>query len=275
MPELPEVEVVGQDLARELVGARLTGVTVSHPRSVRRVADVGAFVDALRGRVAVDVARRGKYLLVALDDGAVLVIHLRMSGQLLWATDRATPRPKHTHVVIDTDRGELRFVDPRTFGELFVAHPGPNGAIGELRDLGIEPLDTSCEKFAVLLRAHSAALKPFLMDQRRIAGIGNIYSDEILFRAGLRWDRRTNSLSDEEIVRLYDAMVTVLRAAIAHRGSSLADAQYVDIYGDTGGYAAEHQVHAREGEPCPNCGRAIVRAKVAGRSTYFCETCQH
>ena len=277
MPELPEVEVVCRDLERELVGACVTNVVATGRRSVRRYDDPAEFVAALTGRSVTAVTRRAKHIVVELDDGRVLVVHLRMSGQLLWVTDPDVPEPKHTHVVLGTDRGQLRFVDPRTFGEMFVSAPDPEGTVPELAHFGIEPLapTTTATSFGALLRAHRAALKPFLMDQRRIVGIGNIYSDEMLFRAGLRWDRRTDSLSDGEIGRLYDAMVAVLRAAIAARGSTLSDAQYVDVYGNPGDFAAQHLVHARAGERCPTCGRVIVREKVAGRSTYFCENCQH
>jgi formamidopyrimidine-DNA glycosylase len=277
MPELPEVEVVRRGLERELVGKRITSVVATGRRSVRRYDDPQAFVDAVVGARVTGVGRRGKHLLVHLDDGRELVIHLRMSGQLLWVLDDA-PAPKHTHVVITTEpAGTLRFVDPRTFGELFVsAIDSETGEVPELAHFGIEPLAASTTPTVLgeRLRAHRVKLKVLLMDQRVIAGIGNIYSDEMLFRAGLRWDRISNTLTDDDVARLYDAMVAVLREAIDARGSSLRDAQYVDLYGRTGDYAAQHQVHARAGEPCPRCGAPIVRVKVAGRSTYFCETCQ-
>jgi formamidopyrimidine-DNA glycosylase len=277
MPELPEVEAVRRGLEQELVGKRIASVVVTGRRSVRRYADPQAFIDELVDARVAGVGRRGKHLLVHLDDGRELVVHLRMSGQLLWVTDRA-PAPKHTHVVLTTDpAGTLRFVDPRTFGEMFLSAVDPaTGEVPELAHFGIEPLapTTTIAAFGERLRSHRVKLKPLLMDQRVIVGIGNIYSDEMLFRAGLRWDRVGNTLSDDDVARLYDAMVSVLRDAIDARGSSLRDAQYVDLYGRTGDYAAQHQVHARAGEPCVQCGRVIVRERVAGRSTYFCETCQ-
>ena len=277
MPELPEVETLRRDLERDLVGEEIVAVAVHGRRSIRRYSSPQRFIDALVGRSVTAVGRRGTYLLIELDDVHVLVVHLRMSGQLLKAELHAGPAPKHTHVVITTHEGwALRFVDPRTFGELFVSARNVEGVIPELAHFGIEPLDpaTTPEAFATLLRSHRVMLKPLLLDQRRIAGIGNIYSDEILFRAALRWDRRSDTLTDDEIRRLHASLVEVLEAAIVERGSTLADAQYVDFYGRPGGFAVHHQVHARAGEPCPRCGEPIVREKAAGRSTYRCARCQ-
>jgi formamidopyrimidine-DNA glycosylase len=275
VPELPEVEVVRMDLAAHVVGARIDRVTVTGLRSVRRqpVAELAA---AAEGRTVVDTGRRGKYLLVGLDDGSRLVVHLRMSGQLMLVEGPDATRKLHTHVVFDlADGRQLRFVDPRTFGEVFALAPG--ASVASLDLLGPEPYGPSAigaAAFAARLRAKRAHLKPLLMDQRFVAGLGNIYSDEILWRARLRWDRRSDTVPVPAARTLHGAMVEVLAEAVARRGSTLGDDQYVDLFGQPGGFAEVHQVYGREGEPCARCGRPIVRIKVGGRSSYLCPWCQ-
>jgi len=278
MPELPEVEVVRRDLEREIVGKRIRRVEVDGLRSVRRHDDPATLADRLVGRTITRVDRRGKYLLGFLDGTDVLVVHLGMSGQLLHVANGRAARPKHTHVVISFERGgQLRFVDPRTFGEMFVtARDDVEHDVPELAHLGIDPLSRgmSWEYFGELMSKRRTKLKPLLMDQKFMAGIGNIYSDEILWGAGLRWDRVSDTLSDQEIRRLYRSMMETLQDAVKHRGSSLADEQYVDLYGRPGGFQHHHNVYAREGETCPRCRSTIVRVRAGGRSTFFCATCQ-
>jgi formamidopyrimidine-DNA glycosylase len=278
MPELPEVEVVRRDLDREVTGKRIKAVETNGARSIRRHKNRAEFASKLEGKKVTGVTRRGKYLLVRLDGGEVLVIHLGMSGQLLRAKSAKEPLPKHTHVVITfTQGGQLRFVDPRTFGEMFVtAYDELEHDVDELAHLGLDPLEQtmSWERFGQLIATRSTKLKTALMDQTFLAGIGNIYSDEILFEAGLRWDRMTDSLSPEEVRRLYRAMMEILQDAVKYRGSSLADQQYVDVFGQPGGYQLHHNVYAREGEACRRCRRPVVRQRVGGRSTFFCDTCQ-
>ena len=222
--------------------------------------------------------RRGKYLLLQLDGDDVLVIHLGMSGQLLRAKSSRETTAKHTHVVITfTQGGQLRFVDPRTFGEMFVTESDTvEKQVTELAHLGIDPLETamSWEHFGSMLAQRHAKLKPLLMDQKFIAGIGNIYSDEILWGAGLRWDRMSDALTSEEVRRLYRSMMETLQEAVKHRGSSLADEQYVDLFGRPGEYQHFHNVYAREGLSCPRCRHEIVRERVSGRSTFYCSACQ-
>ena len=257
-------------------------MAVTGARTVRRQAPE-ALVERLRGATLGPAGRIGKFLLVPLDDGAdTLVIHLRMSGQLLL-TSPGWPLPRHTHAVLGLSDGrQLRFVDPRTFGEIFVAPapPGGSGASpgvpGALAHLGPDPLSATWSA-AVLgrgLAGRTARLKLLLMDQRFVAGIGNIYSDEALFDARLRFDRPAGSLAAEEVTRLHRAVRRTLREAVAHRGSSLRDAQYVDLFGAPGDYQHRHRVYGREGEPCPRCGTAVRRVLVGGRSTFLCETCQ-
>ncbi len=278
MPELPEVEVVRRDLEKEVVGKKIKSVDVDGMRSIRRYRQRKQFTSELDGRKITAVSRRGKYLILKLDDGNALIVHLGMSGQLLRAKSAREPVPKHTHVTITfTQGGQLRFVDPRTFGEMFVSpFDGLDQDVDELAHLGIDPLESamSWDYFGELVAQRHAKLKPALMDQKFLAGIGNIYSDEILFNAGLRWDRMSDSLSPEEVRRLYRALIETLQDAVKYRGSSLADEQYVDLFGKKGEYQLHHKVYAREGEACKRCRHVIMREKTGGRSTFFCSACQ-
>jgi formamidopyrimidine-DNA glycosylase len=278
MPELPEVETIKRDLEKEVVGRRIKSVEVRGRRSIRRHRSTKEFTSRLEGHKVTGVRRLGKYLLVDLDGGDVLVVHLGMSGQLIKAKGPREPIEKGTHVVITfVQGGQLRFVDPRTFGELFVTTTeGVHAAVPELAHLGFDPLEEpmSWARFGQLLAERKSQLKALLLDQRFVAGIGNVYADEILFAAGLRYDRRSDSLSAEEVRRLYRAMVETLNDAIRHRGSSLADEQYRDLYGETGEFQGQHQVYDREGQACRRCRSPIVRVRAAGRSTFFCEHCQ-
>jgi formamidopyrimidine-DNA glycosylase len=279
VPELPEVETLRRDLEKEVVGKRIKQVDVSGMRSIRRHPNKKHFAGKLEGRKITGIDRRGKYLLVKLDDGDILVVHLGMSGQLLRSKGAARDKPdKHTHVVITfTQAGRLRFVDPRTFGELFVTTPEElPGEVPELGHLGFDPIDQmmSWTQFAGMLHEKNVKLKTLLMDQKFVAGIGNIYSDEILFAAGLRYDRTSDTLSTQEIRRLYRAMVETLQDAIKHRGSSLADEQYRDLFGEIGDAQSLHKVYDREGEACRRCRSTIVRVKANGRSSFLCPQCQ-
>jgi formamidopyrimidine-DNA glycosylase len=278
MPELPEVEVLRRDLDKEIVGKKIKSVEVTGNRSIRRHRNKKEFIGLLEGRKIVSVQRRGKYLVLRLDDPEALVVHLGMSGQLLRAKTAREKPPKHTHVVITfTQGGMVRFVDPRTFGEMFVTkYDDIDNEVDELAHLGIDPLETamSWDLFGRMLAERKTKLKPLLMDQKFIAGIGNVYSDEILFQAGLKWDRMSDSLSQQEVRRLYRAISETLQDAVKFRGSSLADEQYVDLFGKPGEYQQYHQVYDREGEACQRCRRPIHRARYSNRSTFYCEACQ-
>jgi formamidopyrimidine-DNA glycosylase len=278
MPELPEVETIKRDLEKEVVGKKIKAVEVTGMRSIRRHANRKQFISRLEGRKITGIDRKGKYLLVKLEGGDFLVIHLGMSGQLLWSKNGKEDRGKHTHVVIAfTTAGQLRFLDPRTFGELFVtAADELEAAVPELAHLGFDPLEQvmSWTHFGELLHAKHRKLKDLLMDQKFLAGIGNIYSDEILWAAGLRYDRSSDDLTSQEIRRLSRAMTETLHEAIKHRGSSLADEQYRDLFGDVGDYSSQHKVYDREGQPCRRCRSPIVRIKLGGRSHFLCQQCQ-
>ncbi|MHB8465699.1 MAG: bifunctional DNA-formamidopyrimidine glycosylase/DNA-(apurinic or apyrimidinic site) lyase [Acidimicrobiales bacterium] len=271
MPELPEVETVRRDLADLLAGAQVVSATVHGARSIRRGGGAPAFEAALSDRRLATFGRWGKFLLIGLRPGTdVLVVHLRMSGQIL-VTPASAAVPKHTHVVLSlADGRELRFVDPRTFGEMFVS----SAELPELAGLGVDALDLQLGALRALLAARRARLKPLLLDQRVIAGIGNIYSDEILWRAKLRWSRPANQLRPVEVARLHAAIGDVLAEAIDRRGSSLRDAQYVDVSGRAGSFQEVHAVYDRLGLACTRCGRPIERTRVVQRSHYWCRRCQ-
>ena len=278
MPELPEVETVRRGLEREVVGKRIKSVDVTGMRSIRRHANKKDFASHLEGAKVKTARRRGKYLVLGLDSGVVLVAHLRMSGQLRRAQPK-DPAIKHTHVVITfTQGGQLRFVDPRTFGEMFVTVPDElTSELPELADLGFDPVDqpVSVTEFARrLLGRPDTKLKALLMEQSFISGIGNIYSDEILWEAGLQWHRTPRQLSNMEIRRLFRAIVEILHEAVKHRGSTLSDQQYVDVLGRAGDYQQFHNVYDRAGQTCNRCRATIAKEKFQGRSTFYCPSCQ-
>lgn len=282
MPELPEVETIRRGLAAVLPGRRVVGLEVTGARTARRYG-AAALQSALVGAVVVGVGRRGKHLLFSLDSGRVLVVHLRMSGQLRYLErPDGVPLVPHTHVVTRFDGGGvLRFSDPRTFGEWYVSIGlDGRGLPRELDGLGPDPLADEMTRaglarhFARALEGRRAAVKSVLVDQRVLAGVGNLYADEICFRARLRPDRPAGDLEAAEVGRLAGATLATLRAAVAAGGSTLADRRYVDVRGERGRFQAQHAVYGRAGLPCPRCGAAVARLRVAGRSAWLCPRCQ-
>lgn len=282
MPELPEVETVRRGLERRVTGRRVERVEIGRERTVRRTSPE-AVIHGLTGTTILGANRRGKYLLLPLDSGDQVMVHLRMSGQVLVVPQGAV-RPPHTHVVLHLDaapevgREELWFVDPRTFGEVVVFDPARvDVEIPDLARLGVDPIvdDLSLPVLRRLLRGRRRLLKPFLLDQHLIAGIGNIYADEILHLARLRPDRLSNELSLQSERRLHAAIHHVLAEAIDAGGSTLGDAQYVDVAGRSGSYQEGHAVYGRAGERCRTCGTGWIRHTVsAQRSTHYCPRCQ-
>ena len=277
MPELPEVETVRRGLERFAVGRHVGRVEVGRERTVRRTSR-RAVIDGLTDTTIVAAHRRGKYLLLPLDTGDEVMIHLRMSGQVLVAPV-GTDRPLHTHVVLHLDDGnELWFVDPRTFGEVVVFDPtNVEVEVPELARLGPDPISEglTLKQLRSLLRSRRRLLKPLLLDQHAIAGIGNIYADEILHAARLRPDRLSDELSTAAERRLHDAIHEILATAIDAGGSTLGDAQYVDLFGEGGSYQDAHAVYGRAGERCRTCGVGWIRHTTsAQRSTHYCPRCQ-
>ncbi|HVM11929.1 MAG TPA: bifunctional DNA-formamidopyrimidine glycosylase/DNA-(apurinic or apyrimidinic site) lyase [Actinomycetota bacterium] len=278
--ELPEVEVMRRDLEKDVVGRKIASVDVKRTKNTKRVLRRHKvpkdFRDRLVDRKVTGADRRGKYILLGLDSEDVLVVHFGMSGQLLRGTKRTAP-PQHTHVVLTfATGGDLRFVDPRAFGELFVTPRDDLGKVKELAHIALDPLEHTFtwQQFSQLLAAHRAKLKPLLMDQTFISGLGNIYSDEVLFAAGLRWDRRSDELSSQEVRRLYRGIQEVVHDAIRLRGTTLGDQAYVDLYGKPGEFLPELKVYGRKGEPCRRCRTPLESVRVGNRSSYYCPQCQ-
>ncbi len=280
MPELPEVETVRRGLVGPLTGRRIEHVEVGRERTVRRTSRQ-ALIDGLTGVTIERFGRRGKYLLADLDSGDQLMIHLRMSGRVLLS-EPGEERPAHTHVVLHFEQPkpvELWFVDPRTFGEMVVFHPDHVAVeLPELSKLGIDPITDgmSREQLKRIVLARSRQMKALILDQHVIAGIGNIYADEILHRAKIGPLRLSNTLTPREIARLHESILGILGEAIEAGGSTLSDTQYVDVMGDGGSFQLDHRVYDRAGQRCLTCGKAtILRIVSGGRSTCFCPRCQH
>ena len=225
--ELPEVEVMRRDLDRDVIGKKIKTAEVKGTknamRAIRRHKTRKEFTSRLAGHKITKTERRGKYILLHLDDGDVWVVHFGMSGRFQRGNGRLAVAP-HTHVIATFQQGgDLRFIDPRTFGEVFVASPDEMGKIKDLQHIAIDPLDQvfTWPTFQYLLAEKAAKMKQLLMDQKFISGLGNIYSDEVLFGAGLRFDRLSNTLSSQEVRRLYRSMQEVLQEAIKLRGTTL------------------------------------------------------
>jgi len=278
--ELPEVEVMRRDLEKDVVGRRIKTAEVKSSRNamrvIRRHGKRKDFTSRLVGRKLTKVERRGKYVLLHLDSGEALVTHFGMSGQFQRGNGRVVIEP-HTHVVLTFQQGgDLRFIDPRTFGEMFVTTADELGKVKELQHIAIDPLDQvfTWPTFQYLLAQRGAKMKQLLMDQKFISGLGNIYSDEVLFAAGLRYDRLSDTLSSQEVRRLYRAIQETVQDAIKMRGTTLDDEAYVDLFGKPGEYQGELKVYGREGEPCRRCRTPIQTVKVSQRTSYFCPQCQ-
>ncbi|URR36288.1 DNA-formamidopyrimidine glycosylase [Thermosynechococcus sp. HN-54] len=276
MPELPEVETVRRGLEVVTLGQPIVGVEVLLARSIALPEEPQAFIDQLRDRTLQQWQRRGKYLLATLDDGNHLVIHLRMSGQLLWLTDPSPPC-SHTRVRWFFQTGaELRFVDQRTFGRCWwiPANCVVEAAIPTLATLAPEPLS---EAFTVRFLANRLAqcrrpLKTALLDQTIVAGMGNIYADESLFLSGLHPTLPAHTLTLDQITRLHEVIRQVLREGIAAGGTTIRT--FVSPEGVNGHYGGQAWVYGRKGEACRVCGTTIERLRLAGRSSHYCPQCQ-
>ena len=268
MPELPEVEVTRRGIARLLVGRTIGAVTVREPRLRWRVP---AAVHSLTGREVRAVKRRGKYLLLDCGDGHLL-LHLGMSGSLQLVAPGIDPG-KHDHFDLAIGKKILRLRDPRRFGAvLWTARPLAEHPL--LRHLGIEPLSRAfnAARLHALTRPHDASIKQFLMDGRRIAGIGNIYASESLFLASIHPRTRASRLSPERCVRLARAIKVTLRAAIRAGGSSLRN--FVGSDGALGCFQSRARVYDREGKPCRRCGTPVRRIVQGQRASFYCPRCQ-
>ena len=272
MPELPEVETIRADLEQLLPGRRFAGAEVLWPGSVDRPA-ADELDAALRGHTILRLDRRGKYLILHLDGDAALVVHLRMTGRLRWR-EAGAAREKHTRVILFLDDGhELHFDDQRKFGRMYFV-PDEVGLMAVLARVGPEPLVEAFTRPALkrMLAGRRSMLKPLLLNQGFLAGLGNIYVDEALWRARLHPLRRSDTLTAAEIARLHEGIVAALRQGIANRGTTLAD--YQDLAGAQGTNQEELFVFRREGQPCPRCGTPIEKLRIGGRATHVCPHCQ-
>jgi formamidopyrimidine-DNA glycosylase len=271
VPELPEVETIRRQLAPLVEGRVIERLEISDPRWCLPLPP-DAVVDAVAGRRVERLGRRGKYLVWELEDEAFLLMHLRMTGTLLYDPPPQTPYER-VRWTLD-DGHELRFCDPRRFGtgELALGEAA-RAAFFDAR-LGVEPLDGELtgEALRRLARGRRAPVKAFLLDQRRIAGVGNIYADESLFRARIHPLRPAGSLTRVQCDALAQAVREALHAGLAAGGASIDDFRHAD--GVKGAFQDEFLVHLRRGEPCPRCGTPVVKFVAAGRGTYACERCQ-
>jgi formamidopyrimidine-DNA glycosylase len=283
MPELPEVETIRRQLEPEVRGRRIDGLEVFDERWTRPV-DPAEVIEQVRGRAIEGLRRRGKYLLMDLDGGVTLVMHLRMTGNLLLVDEEelvaavderpAARNERFLRARFSLDDGrELRFSDARRFGEAFVLPSDQLEARFEGR-VGIEPFsdEFTVEAIERIAAGRTVPLKSFLLDQAGIAGVGNIYADEALWRAELHPLSPAGSMRHEHAEALREGVLGALAAGIDGGGASIDD--YLDARGQRGSMQDEFLVHAREGEPCPRCGTTIRRIVVGGRSTYFCPGCQ-
>src|SRR5579872_569295 len=275
MPELPEVETIARGLAARVTGDVIDSVWLgSKPEPLKSPAK--EIVKTLEGSRIAGVRRVGKHIVIDLErrghsgagkkraHASQWIVHLGMTGRML-VCQADEEIAKHTHAIARLTSGrELRFVDPRRFGRLSVAHG--------FQAPGTEPLEVELEHFVDLFRGRKTPIKSALLNQKLLSGVGNIYADESLFRAGIRPRRRASSLSREDLRRLYLCIPEVLKEAIELGGSSISD--YVDSDGEEGFFQLQHRVYGREGEPCLVCKTPIKRIVIAGRSSHYCPKCQ-
>ena len=270
MPELPEVEHIVRGLRPLLVGRTVVRATVLWPRTVA-CPDADQLPSQIAGRRVRSGGRRGTYIVLGLDAGCLL-IHLKMSGRLRW-TSRDEPAGPHTRLVLELDDGHrLRFDDPRKFGRVYLVQD-PDQVTAAL---GPEPLadEFTLDSLRRLLEGRRGRLKSLLLNQRFLAGVGNIYADEVLFHARLHPLRRAGSLSPEEQERLFEAIRDVLARAIEGHGTTLDDRGYVDAEGESGRYQEQIAVYGRTGKPCRCCDTPVVRTVIGQRSAHYCPKCQ-
>ena len=272
MPELPEVETLRKSLVKKVKGKKIVDLTITLPTMVRRFISMQELIGKVRGNTVVAVKRRGKSLLFILDSSDVFIVRLGMTGQLIWSSrHRPGSVDKHTHIIIHFGAEEkVLFRDVRQFGEVYLAEEKD---LENVLKMGTEPLKRNfTPEILGMITSSTVKIKNLLMDQRKIAGIGNIYSDEILFEAGIHPLKQAFSLKRKELKSLHQAIGLVLREAIACKGDTFSD--YRTLSGGQGTYQHFHRVYQREGEPCRRCRGSIVRVKLSGRSCHYCPNCQ-
>jgi formamidopyrimidine-DNA glycosylase len=276
MPELPEIETLRRDLEKEVVGKKIKAVEVLGTTVIPRHKAAKPFISRLEGAKIEGVTRKGMWLLLRLGED-VLALNMGTSSQIVKAAAK-DPVDEATQLVLTfTVGGQLRFLDATGTGEAFLtsAEELP-AALPELADMGFDPLDDviSWNTFGAALTAEKTRLKQLLMDSRFIAGIGTVYSDEILWAAGLRYDREASSLTTQDVRRLHRALLETLHDGVKYRGVSQPGDAYVDYYGKPGGFGNELKVVGREGQPCRRCRQKVVKSRYANKFTYHCGSCQ-
>jgi formamidopyrimidine-DNA glycosylase len=294
VPELPEVETIARGLDKRIAGDAIESVWIGSRKQPLK-SPASLIAETLEGKKILQVHRAGKHIVFDLgairrekggstrkrsstgkkrsrkstvqrdESNAQWIVHLGMTGRLL-VCEPAAEIAKHTHLIAKLSSGrELRFIDPRMFGKLSVH-------AGEFDPGGIEPLESTREQFVALFRRRKTPIKSALLNQKLLRGVGNIYADESLFRAGIRPRRRASTISKPRLLKLHQAVIEVLREAIARGGSSISD--YVDADGEEGFFQLQHRVYGREGDPCLVCGSSVNRIVIGGRSSHYCAKCQ-
>jgi len=274
MPELPEVETIARSLKPKLTGLTFTAVRVVLPKIVAKPTDSAVFEVALTGKSVIDVTRRGKYLLIYLTEGHVLVIHLRMTGSLILSQGKQSSE-KHTHITMKLDNGFLlRYNDPRQFGRVWLLTVEGLAQLAGYKDLGPEPFDPlfSEEYLRKAMKLRHTRIKPLLLDQTFIAGLGNIYTDEALYAAGIEPETKASAIKAKSVKKLHKSILSVLQEGIDNRGASIRD--YIDGDGQPGNYQNLLKVYGKAGAQCQKCDATILRKIVGGRSTFYCPDCQ-
>jgi formamidopyrimidine-DNA glycosylase len=273
MPELPEVETVRKTLKKLVLHKTIDDVTIHWPKIIKNPVEVEQFIDALKGETIVDIGRRGKFLIIYTGTFA-LVSHLRMEGRYgLYPSEE--PYDKHTHVIFDfTDGTQLRYRDVRKFGTMHLYKKGDEFNNPPLIALGPEPFsdEFTVEYLMDKLKKTGRKVKPALLDQNVLVGLGNIYVDEALFRAGIHPERIASSLTKPEIVDLHREIVATLDEAVKKGGSTIRS--YVNSQGEIGMFQLELYAYGRQGEECKRCGHPLEKITVGGRGTHFCPNCQ-
>jgi formamidopyrimidine-DNA glycosylase len=281
MPELPELEVLRRDLEKEIVGRRIKEVEVrpgsNAMKVIKRHGRRKEFAELLEGAKVDSIDRVGKHLLLELDSDRVLVVNMGPAGRLVKTSASGDMVP-HTHVVIGfTIGGQLRYIDAKHQGSLFVTNKQEAASDSTLRSFQIDPLDNhpiTWLNFGSMLSEHAKPIRELLTDDCFVVGLGDMYADEILFTAGLRPDRSSDQLGSQDVRRLYRALLETMQDSVKARGTSWGDDPFSDLQGTAGGYQVELKVYGRDSEPCRRCRQPVVKEKIGGADAYLCQQCQ-
>jgi len=279
MPELPEVETIRIDLQEKIKDKQINDIIVNISKIIKKPS-LEEFINKIKDKKIKEIDRRGKYIIIYLDSEDKLVIHLGMTGLLIYPYDNKTTEKeinsKHNHLIFTfTDNTQLVFNDVRRFGKIFLV--SNIDEVESIAKLGVEPLEgyfTEEIFIQVLNKKKNCKIKSFLMKQEFITGLGNIYANEVLYRSNIHPLRLISSLNKQEVRNLYQQIKLVLVEAVKLRGSTVADEAYRDTDGEKGKFAEKLQVYARKGKPCIRCGNIIEVLKIEGRSTFICPQCQ-